>query len=76
MTHWQFLLQKEGEKSWLPLTTDKLAVEAGRYRLVAETSHPSTAVEVVINYCMLPKCLPSQLSRSVPVRSTPKAGWW
>ena len=51
MTHWQFILQKEGEKSWLPLTTNTLAVEAGRYRLVAETSYPSTPVEVVINYC-------------------------
>ena len=69
MTHWQFLLQKEGEKSWLPLTANTLAVEAGRYRLVAETSHPSTLVEVVINYCDItqtpPKSIIQKRSRQI-----------
>lgn len=74
MTHWQFLLQKEGDKSWLPLTANTLAVEAGRYRLVAKTSHPSTPVEVVINYCDTTQVSPQSIiqKRSRQINSQ---GW-
>ena len=74
MTHWQFLLQKEGEKSWLPLSTNELAVEAGRYRLVAETSHPSTPVEVVINYCDTTQVPPQSIIQKRP-RQINSQGW-
>ena len=50
MEDWEFLLQKEGDRSWLPITTRELQIEAGRYRMVAYTSRTLNPVEVRILY--------------------------
>ncbi|WP_008307775.1 hypothetical protein [Leptolyngbya sp. PCC 6406] len=46
MAYWEFLLQQEGDRSWLPLETTHVEILEGRYRIVAHTSHHNTAVEV------------------------------
>ncbi|NEQ20200.1 MAG: hypothetical protein F6K28_13325 [Microcoleus sp. SIO2G3] len=48
MDYWEFLLQKEGDRSWRPIKSPKFEIEAGRYRVVAHSSHTNTDVEVCV----------------------------
>jgi len=48
MAFWEFLLQKEGDRSWLPLESSKVEVLEGRYRIVAHSSQPNMAIEIRI----------------------------
>jgi hypothetical protein len=46
MGFWEFLIQKEGDRSWLPLESPDVEVLEGRYRVVARSSHLNTPVEI------------------------------
>lgn len=46
MAYWEFLLQKEGDRDWLPLETAHVEILEGRYRIMAHTSHRETPVQV------------------------------
>jgi len=48
MEYWEFLLQQEGDHSWLPLDTAQVEILEGRYRIMAHSSqaHASVAVEI------------------------------
>jgi len=48
MEYWEFLLQKEGDRSWLPLESPTVEILEGRYRVVARSSRKQTNVEVRI----------------------------
>ncbi|MBD2039061.1 hypothetical protein H6F76_29345 [Leptolyngbya sp. FACHB-321] len=48
MEHWEFLLQKEGDRSWLPLDSPDVEILEGRYRIVARSSHVNAAIETRI----------------------------
>ncbi|HEY9654364.1 MAG TPA: hypothetical protein V6C50_02625, partial [Crinalium sp.] len=48
MEHWEFLLQKEGDRSWLPLDSPDVEILEGRYRIVARSSHINAAIETRI----------------------------
>ncbi|MBD2231807.1 hypothetical protein [Phormidium tenue] len=61
MEYWEFLLQKEGDQSWLPLDTSQVEILEGRYRVMAHTSHTNTPVQIQIG-----QLLPD--SQSVPPR--------
>lgn len=50
MESWEFLLQKEGSRSWLPLKTPSVEITEGRYRAVARTSTANTNVEIRITH--------------------------
>lgn len=50
MAFWEFLLQKEGDRSWLPLESSKVEVLEGRYRIVAHASQPHMPIEVRITH--------------------------
>lgn len=50
MKHWEFLLQKDGDRSWLPLDSPDVEILEGRYRVVARSSHPETSVSVQISH--------------------------
>ena len=45
MEHWQFLIQKQGDRSWHPLSSNTQILE-GSYRVVARFNHANTDVEV------------------------------
>ncbi|MBW4484327.1 MAG: hypothetical protein KME14_17455 [Tildeniella torsiva UHER 1998/13D] len=49
MEYWEFLLQKEGDQSWLPLDTSQVEILEGRYRVMAHTSHANTPVHIQID---------------------------
>ena len=46
MDNWQFLIQKQGERTWKPLESPKVKLTEGRYRVVAKSNFPNTDVEV------------------------------
>jgi len=46
MAYWEFLLQKEGDRDWLPLETAHVEISEGRYRIIAHTSYCETAVDI------------------------------
>lgn len=48
MAYWEFLLQKEGDRSWLPLESPDVEILEGRYRIVARSNRVNTPVEVRI----------------------------
>lgn len=48
MKEWTFLLQKDGDRSWLPLDSADVEILEGRYRIVAQTDHPDTDISIRI----------------------------
>jgi hypothetical protein len=46
MAYWEFLLQKEGDRSWLPLESPDVEILEGRYRVVARSNRVNTTLEV------------------------------
>ncbi|MEM0981732.1 MAG: hypothetical protein AAGH78_15850 [Cyanobacteria bacterium P01_H01_bin.58] len=46
MAYWEFLLQKEGDREWLPLETAHVEISEGRYRIIAHTSYGEVAVDI------------------------------
>ncbi|WP_180962394.1 hypothetical protein [Fischerella thermalis] len=54
MEHWQFLIQKQGDRSWHTLESPKVEISEGRYRVVARSNLANIDVEVrVIHYSTL-----------------------
>jgi hypothetical protein len=50
MEHWQFLIQKQGDRSWHPLESPNLKIVEGRYRVLARSYLPNTNVEVRVTH--------------------------
>ena len=63
MEYWEFLLQKEGERSWQPLKSKKIEVEPGRYRVVAHSSRTNADVEICVTYTSTEEVPPKRRSQ-------------
>lgn len=63
MEYWEFLLQKEGERSWQPLKSEKLTVEPGRYRIVAHSSRTNADVEICVTHTTTEEVPPKRRSQ-------------
>lgn len=50
MEYWEFLIQKEGDRSWQPLESPDVQLQEGRYRIVARSSRADTEVDVRITH--------------------------
>lgn len=50
MENWEFLLQKEGDRTWLPLESTDVEILEGRYRLIARSNDVNTEIEIQIVY--------------------------
>jgi len=50
MEFWEFLLQKEGDRSWIRPKTTNFEITAGRYRVAAKSSCANAEVEVLVTY--------------------------
>ncbi|MDY6898272.1 MAG: hypothetical protein SWZ49_09375 [Cyanobacteriota bacterium] len=50
MEQWQFLIQKEGERSWHPFEKPSIQITEGRYRVVARSNRTNTDVEVRVTH--------------------------
>jgi hypothetical protein len=55
MTSWEFLLQKKGDKSWLPLESPTLEVLEGQYRLASRSDFFNAAIDIHIDYLPSPE---------------------
>ena len=49
MKYWEFLIQKEGDQTWLPLETQQVEILEGRYRVVAHTDRANTPVSIRVS---------------------------
>ncbi|HEY9865535.1 MAG TPA: hypothetical protein V6D21_15275 [Candidatus Obscuribacterales bacterium] len=50
MASWEFLLQKEGDNSWLTLESPDVEILEGRYRMVARSGYTNTSIDIQIVY--------------------------
>jgi len=50
MASWEFLVQKEGDNSWLTLESPDVEILEGRYRMVARSGYTNTSINVRIIY--------------------------
>jgi hypothetical protein len=50
MNRWEFLIQKEGDRSWNAIREPIIKLEAGRYRLIAQSNRANLDVEIKIAY--------------------------
>ena len=50
MENWEFRLQKEGDRSWLPLESPDVEILEGRYRVIARSSRAREPVEIRITH--------------------------
>ena len=50
MNTWDFLIQREGEKTWSSVTTIS-RLKAGKYRLMVRTPKLNQPVDISISYC-------------------------
>ena len=50
MENWEFLLQRKGDKSWLPLESTSVEIVEGQYRLAARSGAANAQVGIAIDY--------------------------
>jgi hypothetical protein len=48
--NWEFLLQQEGDRSWLPLESPDVEILEGRYRVMVKTAVPDTVMDIRITH--------------------------
>lgn len=48
MAYWEFLLQKEGDRDWLPLETAHVEISEGRYRIIVHSSYCSAPIDIYL----------------------------
>ncbi len=62
MTYWEFLIQREDNRSWKTLTSPNLQIVEGKYRIIANTSAIDATVRTQVFYHT--ESEPPQLSQS------------
>jgi hypothetical protein len=60
MEHWQFLIQKQGARSWHILESPNLEILEGQYRVLARSNLPNTDVEVRVTYSLTQEVQPTR----------------
>ncbi|MEH2243014.1 hypothetical protein [Nostoc sp.] len=60
MEHWQFLIQKQGDRSWHILESPNLEILEGQYRVLARSNLPNTDVEVRVTHSSIQKVQPTR----------------
>lgn len=65
----EFLLQKEGDRAWLPLETPDVEILEGRYRVVARIPHPNADIEIRVTYTSFDEVSPQRQAQSRSART-------
>jgi hypothetical protein len=65
----EFLLQQEGDRTWLPLETPDVEILEGKYRVVARIQHPNTDIEIRVTYTSLEQVPPLRQVQSRSART-------
>ncbi|MGK7916241.1 MAG: hypothetical protein AB4038_11985, partial [Prochloraceae cyanobacterium] len=71
MEDWQFLLQKEGDRCWLPVKMPLLEIEEGKYRILASGDRANEDLEIRLAHQASPqdkspRCYQQRLRRTNP----------
>ncbi|MBE9125569.1 MULTISPECIES: hypothetical protein [unclassified Coleofasciculus] len=72
MEYWEFLLQKEGDRSWLPVKSAKIELEAGRYRVVVHSNRINTDVEICLTHQSTDEVPPKRRYQKRSCRTNPE----
>lgn len=62
MEHWQFLIQKQGDRSWRNLESPNLEISEGWYRVLARSNLRNTDVEIRITHSSIQEIPPKRRS--------------
>ncbi|HYW17950.1 MAG TPA: hypothetical protein VE956_01330 [Nodularia sp. (in: cyanobacteria)] len=60
MEHWQFLIQKQGDRSWHNLESPNLEISEGWYRVLARSNLRNTDVEIRITHSSIQEIPPKR----------------
>ncbi|MDG2991061.1 hypothetical protein L3556_09005 [Candidatus Synechococcus calcipolaris G9] len=71
MATWEFLLQKEGDRAWLPLEPPSVEILEGCYRLMARCPSAETPIEVQIKHYYEQEGQPKQRYQRRTHRTSP-----
>jgi hypothetical protein len=69
---WEFLIQQDGDRTWLPLNGSTVEILEGRYRIAAKTNHQSTPVEVRIQHDAIDEVPPKRRTQTRTHQTNPK----
>jgi len=72
MEYWEFLLQKEGDRSWQPIKSPRIEIEAARYRVVAHSNRANTDVEICVTHESTEEVPPRRRSQKRSRRTNPE----
>jgi hypothetical protein len=72
MESWEFLLQKRGDKSWLPLEVPTVEILEGQYRLAAKSSFIETPIGIQIRYSPSAEVGYKPLQQKISKRTNPE----
>ncbi|HLO50247.1 MAG TPA: hypothetical protein VK211_17665 [Kamptonema sp.] len=72
MENWEFLLQKEGDRAWLPLESPDVEILEGRYRIVARSTLANTEIEVRITHQLAEEVPPQRRVQKRSTRTNPE----
>ncbi|WP_309734090.1 hypothetical protein, partial [Chamaesiphon sp. OTE_75_metabat_556] len=65
MEYWEFLIQREGDRSWRSIKTGNLQLMEGQYRIVAHSNLAETKIQTRIAHQTLGSTVPQRRSRSI-----------
>jgi hypothetical protein len=72
MTDWEFLIQREGDRSWRPIKTGNLQLTEGKYRIIASSNLLDTQIQTRVTYQTLGLPDPQRRSRSCDRATNPR----
>ncbi|MDF0556231.1 hypothetical protein [Kamptonema sp. UHCC 0994] len=72
MENWEFLLQKEGDRAWLPLESPDVEILEGRYRVVARSTLANAEIEVRITHQLTDEVPPQRRVQKRSTRTNPE----
>jgi hypothetical protein len=67
--YWEFLLQQEGDESWVPLDASNDAIASGTYRIIARSSYPNAELEVRMTHAASQENPPKRRTKKRPART-------
>jgi hypothetical protein len=64
MQPWEFLIQQDGDRAWLPLDTADVEILEGRYRIAAKSSLKNAPVSVRVRYDAIDEIPPKRRTQT------------
>ncbi|BAU13189.1 hypothetical protein LEP3755_37280 [Leptolyngbya sp. NIES-3755] len=69
---WEFLIQLDGDRTWLPLEGSNVEILEGRYRIAAKTNRRSAPIEVRIRHDAIDEVPPKRRTQTRTHQTNPK----